>query len=131
MEETGFREGQSLLRNYRAKFAGHVRHIARSNPHDATSFTVELDDTYMNCRDYYLEILRKDMCNILKISYEHLKICRVRRGCVRVSFCVSLSILDDMFPLSLEKEEALRNLNYEGARVLRMIYGSSECIINA
>ena len=127
MDITGYIAGQRLMAIYKEDFANYVKAIAVQ---EGMLFSVELDESYKNCRQFYLDVLRRDLCHILRVGKEFLRIHGVVKGSVRVIFHLPILFKDIVFPLTEENTQAFRCLNYEGAQVLRIIHENKIYRIN-
>ena len=138
MNITEYKAGQHLMAKYKEDFANYVNEIAVNENPDGTGmhgqegilFSVELDESFKYCRQFYLDVLTLDLCDILGVRKEFLHIRRVVKGCVRVIFHLPILFKDMVFPLTEENTQAFRCLNYEGAQVLRIIHENKIYRIN-
>ena len=55
------------------------------------------DESFKYCRQFYLDELRLDLCDILRVGKESLHICGVVKGCVRVIFHLPILFKDMVF----------------------------------
>ena len=72
---------------------------------------VKLDDSFDNCTVSHLNIFIDNLRKILNVSsHVHLKLCRICRGCVILTFQLPTSIQKTIFPLSKDQDKALAGL---------------------
>ena len=132
-----YRAGEQMMEEYKKDFNEYVKAISISEiPHgvgmdreDCDHFCVKLDESFKSCRALYINILKSDLCKILKIKEIHLYIANTGNGSIRIIFQVADTIGNE-FPLKEESIKALSNLVYEDAKILRIGYNGMVYVIN-
>ena len=80
--------GEHMMEEYKKDFIEYAQAITVSEiPHgigmgreDCEYFCVKLDESFNSCRAMYIEILKADLCKLLKIKEECLYIARINDG---------------------------------------------------
>ena len=129
--------GKRMMEEYKKDFREYVEAIFVSEiPHgigvdreDCECFSVKLDDSFKSCRALYIDVLKSDLCKILKIKEECLNIAIINEGSIRIIFQVTETIRNE-FPLREESIKALRILVYEKAKILKVGYDGKVYAIN-
>ena len=129
--------GMHMMEEYKKDFCEYAQGIAVSQiPHgigmdreDCDCFSVKLDESFKSCRAMYIDILKEDLCKILKIKEECLYVANANDGCICIVFQVTAAITN-AFPLTEENIKALCNLAYESAKILRVGYDGKVYDIN-
>ena len=111
--------GKHMLEEYKKDFCEYAQTLSVSEiPHgigidreDCEYFCVKLDESFKSCRAMYINILKTDLCRILKIKEECLYIANINEGSIRIIFQVTETIRNE-FPLREESITALSNLVY-------------------
>ena len=81
---------------------------------DQANMFVKLDDTYKNCTLRNLHLFVSRLWSIFNISTATgLKLCHLEPGCLKLTFQLPFSALQDIFPLSSEQEAALAGLGVD------------------
>ena len=130
-------DGENMLEEYKKDFCEYAQAISVSEiPHgigidreDCEYFCVKLDDSFKSCRAMYINILKGDLCKILKVKEECLHIANINEGSIRIIFQVTETIRNE-FPLREESIKALSNLVYEKAKILKVGYDGKVYVIN-
>ena len=138
MESAGFESGKKLMDDYKKEFADCVKQIAvRECPsgigicsQDHVTFSVKLDEGFKECQQYYLSILKQDLCQILGVKTEHLYIHGVENGCICIVFHLLKFYKDKTFPIDDKQRKALQSLNYEGSQLIQLEHEMENYIIN-
>ena len=129
--------GELMMKEYKKDFCEYAKAIVVSEiPHgigmdreDCDYFGVKLTESFKSCEAMYIEILKNDLCKILKIKEECLYIANTNDGCICIVFQVTISITN-AFPLTEESIKALSSLAYENAKILRVGYDGKVYDIN-
>ena len=129
--------GKHMMEEYKKDFCEYAQAISVSEiPHgigidreDCEYFCVKLDESFKSCRAMYIDILKADLCKILKIKKECLHIANINEGSIRIIFQVTETIRNE-FPLREESIKALSNLVYEKAKILKVGYDGKVYAIN-
>ena len=129
--------GKHMMEDYKKDFGKYAKAILVSEiPHgigmdseDCDYFSVKLTESFRSCRALYIDILKADLCKILKIKEECLYIANTNDGCICIIFQVTVSIRNE-FPLTEESIKALSSLVYENAKILRLGYDGKVYDIN-
>ena len=129
--------GKHMMEEYKKDFFEYAQAILVSEiPHgigmdreDCDYFCVKLDESFKSCRAMYIDILKVDLCKILKIKKECLYIANINEGSIRIIFQVTETIRNE-FPLREESIKALSNLFYEKAKILKVGYDGKVYGIN-
>ena len=133
-----YSDGKHMMEEYKKDFREYAKAISVSEiPHgigmdseDCKCFCVKLDESFKSCRAMYIEVLKADLCKILKIKKECLYIANINEGSIRIIFQVTEAIRNE-FPLREESIKALSNLVYEKARILKVGYDGKVYAINS
>ena len=115
------------LSKYEEEFHNYCQHHIFECPSELGSISsdhanmfVKLDKTYDNCTIEILHIFVNKLWSIFNVSSATgLKLCRIERGCLKLTFQLPVAALQDIFPLSREQEAALSSL---GVDSLWLIY---------
>ena len=129
--------GKHMMEEYKKDFCEYVEAILVPEiPHgigmdreDCECFCVKLDDSFKSCRAMYIDILKADLCKILKIKEECLYIANINEGSIRIIFQITETIRNE-FPLREESIIALSILSYEKAKILKVGYDGKVYAIN-
>ena len=129
--------GKHMMEEYKKHFCEYAQEILISEvPHgigmdreDCEYFCVKLDKSFKSCRAMYIDVLKADLCKILKIKEECLYIANINEGSIRIIFQVTERIRNE-FPLREESIKALSNLVYEKAKILKVGYDGKVYVIN-
>ena len=129
--------GKHMMEEYKNDFCEYVQAISVSQiPHgigvdreDCEYFCVKLDESFKSCRAMYINILKADLCKILKIKEECSYLATINEGSIRIIFQVTETIRNK-FPLREESIKALSNLVYEKAKILKVGYDGKVYAIN-
>ena len=122
IEKVGTEVDKSNLAQYREEFRVYAqRHVfecpsevgTMSEEGHANMF-VKLDDTYENCTVGNLLVLVGKLRDLLQASLiSGLKLCRFEPGCLKLTFQLPYSMLQEIFPLFDQQESALSRLGVE------------------
>ena len=122
IENLGTDQDEENLSKYRAEFRKYAeRHVfecpsevGKMSKEDHAEMFIKLDDTYENCTVGNLCVFVRKLQDILKTSSTSgLKLCRTEPGCLKLTFQLPLSVLQDIFPLSSEQEADLAGLGVD------------------
>ena len=80
-----------------------------SDSEQERTVVVKLDHHYEGCSLNTLINLRKKICDILSIKF--MKLCRVERGCICLTFQLPSHVLDAILPLTDQQKELLSSLH--------------------
>ena len=87
---------------------------------DLANIFVTLDETFDGCTVRHLDLFVDNLRMILIISGGAVfKLCRITPGSLKLTFQLSFSVLQDIFPLSKEQKAALSHV---GVAKLSLIY---------
>ena len=114
----GTDEDKQNMSSYKQSFAEYAKRrvyecpteFGYENEGDCT-IIVKLDEHYDNCTLRQLELFKKSLCELLKLSREALRLCRVEQGCYELTLQSPAFVREIVFPLSSEQEKALTELN--------------------
>ena len=81
--------------------------IGEMSKHCVT-FGVKLDKCYERYTGTQLKLLEVELCEILGIS--DLKLIRIERGCIQLTFQIPVFVQQAIFPLSIDQEVKLKSL---------------------
>ena len=132
-----YSDGEHMMEEYKKYFSEYAQAISVSQiPHgigidreNCEYFCVKLDESFRSCRAMYIDILKEDLCKILKIKEQCLHIANINEGSIRIIFQVTETIRNE-FPLREESIKALSNLVYEKAKILKVGYDGKVYAIN-
>ena len=120
IEGLGTVEDKAGLQRYKKEFMQYAKrrifecpleHGSVSDTNHAT-LVVKLDANYDNYTVAALEIFRCRLSDTLHLSPKGvLRLCRVDKGCIQLTFQVPSFVLQKIFPLSSEQERALKEEN--------------------
>ena len=130
-------DGEHMIEEYKKEFCEYAQRIVVSeipqgigvDSEDCECFCVELDESFKSCRAMYIDILKGDLCKILRIKEECLNIAIANDSCICIIFQVTVSIRNS-FPLTEESIKALSSLDYENAKIVRVGYDGKVYYIN-
>ena len=127
IDKLGTSQDKENLSKYKEEFSIYGQHrvfecpceLATISDNDAKMF-VKLDDTYENCTIQNLHLFVDKLWNMFNVPpATGLKLCRVEPGCLKLTFQLPFAAVQDIFPLSRERELALTRL---GVNDLWLIY---------
>ena len=132
-----YKAGEKMMEEYKNDFYDYVKEISVSDiPHgvgmdreDCDHFCVELADSFKSCRAVYIDILKGDLCKILKIKEVRLYFANTIKNSIRIIFQV-IGTIGNEFPLKEESIKALSELVYENAKILKIGYNGMIYVIN-
>lgn len=123
----GTKQDKANLEMYKKEFHAYAqRHVfecpsevGKLSEEDAKMF-VKLDDTFKKCKLEELAVFVNKLQDTLKCSFINgFKLCRFDPGCLKLTFQLPFSVLQEIFPLSVEQEAILAGL---GVNNLWLIY---------
>ena len=115
----GTKEDGNRLQRYKEEFNQYAkRRIFECLPKfgpvsdaDHADLFVKLDSQYDNYTVAEIEEFRRKLSKLLRASHQGVvRLCRVDKGCVQLTFQVPLFVQLKMFPLSREQEESLATM---------------------
>ena len=115
----GTKEDGNRLQRYKEEFNQYAkRRIFECLPKfgpvsdaDHADLFVKLDSQYDNYTVAEIEEFRRKLSKLLRASHQGIvRLCRVDKGCVQLTFQVPLFVQLKMFPLSREQEESLATM---------------------
>ena len=118
VEYLGTDEDKQNMSSYKQSFTEYAKRrvyecpaeFGYENQNDCT-ITVKLDKSYDCCTLNQLELLKKNLCEILGFSSNGaLRLCRVEQGCYELTLQAPAHAQEIVFPLSPDQEEALKDL---------------------
>ena len=133
-----YSSGKHMMEEYKRDFCEYAKAIVVSDiPHgigmedseDSYCLVVMLTESFKSCKAMYIDILKTDLCKILKIEEECLYIANTNDGCICIVFQATVSIRNS-FPLTEESIKALSSLVYVNAIILRVGYDGQVYDIN-
>ena len=96
-----------------------------SDVHHADIF-VKVDAQYENYTVAEIEVFRHKLSEILRVSSESaLRLCRVEKGCIQLTFQMPTFLKQEIFPLSREQERALAAVS-----VIMLTCGEYQFLVN-
>ena len=109
------------LSKYEEEFHNYCQHHIFECPSELGSISnghakmfVKLDKTYENCTIEILHLFVNKLWSIFNVSSATgLKLCRIERGCLKLTFQLPFVAVQDIFPLSREQESALSSLGVD------------------
>ena len=123
----GTKEDGNRLQRYKEEFDQYAkRRIFECLPKfgpvsdaDHADLFVKLDSQYDNYTVAEIEEFRRKLSKLLHVSHQGIvRLCRVEKGCVQLTFQVPLFVQLKIFPLSREQEESLAAMG-----VIRLMCG--------
>ena len=133
IEELGTEEDKAELQRYKDDFQQYAkRRIFECLPGfgpvsdaDHADVFVKVDSQYDNYTVTQIELFRHKLSEILRISSQGiLRLCRVEKGCVQLTFQVPLFVQQEVFPLSREQEGYLAAMG-----VIRLTCGEYQFLV--
>ena len=128
-DSLGTEDDKQRMSSYKKDFVDYIKRriyecpaeFGRMNDSDC-SIVVKLDKSYDECTADQLLILTSRLCNIFEISPDSvLRLCTIEQGCYELTYQAPAFIQDIVFPLSPEREAALKHL-----KVTRLLCGQYE-----
>ena len=126
IEALEYEEGMKLMETYKSEFSKYINELKVSDcpsnigiQSPCGSILVKLDEAFKECRVYYINVLKLDICNILGISKDSLYLQEADEGCVCITFHFPLTSTM-IFPLTDSMIAALKDLRYENNRILQL-----------
>ena len=123
-----FKKGKEMLQLHEELFKVYVQNRVVECPtcwnntnSDQCCCYVFLDDSFKDYKQVYLKKLHHDISKILNRSIEDVRIHGVSTGSVIVILHLSASLVNEVFPLSQEKIELIKDIDYEGAHILKIL----------
>ena len=122
IDSLGTDQDKVNLSKYKEEFCEYAeRHVfkcpaevGKMSKEDHAEMFIKLDDTYENCTVGNLHLFVRKLQEVLNTSsISGLKLCRIEPGCLKLTFQLPFSILQDIFPLSSEQEAALTGLGVD------------------
>lgn len=119
IDELGTRQDKKNLAKYKEEFARYAERHVFECPSEVGSVSdglvnmlVTLDQTFESCTVRNLELFIDDLRRILNISTGAVfKLCHVAPGSLKLTFQLSPSLLQGVFPLSDEQKSSLASLD--------------------
>ena len=100
----------SKLDNYCQRNVFECLHFASSDA-KFPKLMIKVDDIVSaNFTMKALDAFSADVAETLKLSRHTLRVCSVQEGCILLTYQISRSIVDEIFPLNPEQEKALKSL---------------------
>lgn len=132
-----FENGKIMMSYYKEKFRKYAMNrviecptcLKKSDSSECHCY-IFLDDSFKDCRQIYLTILKKDISTILKKDIKHFSFHGVSPNSVIVIFQLNMLKIDEVFPLSDEELSSLKKLSYNGAKICQISCGFFEYKIN-
>ena len=127
-------EDKAKLQKYKDKFNQYAkRRIFECPPEfgpvsdaDHADIFVKLDAQYDDYTVAEIEVFRHKLSEILRVSSESaLRLCRVEKGCIQLTFQMPTFLKQEIFPLSREQERALAAVS-----VIRLTCGEYQFLVN-
>ena len=123
----GTRQDKKNLSKYKEEFNKYAeRHVFEcpsevgTVSEDLANIFVTLDETFEGCTVRHLDLFVDNLRKILNISGGAVfKLCHITPGSLKLTFQLSFSVLQDIFPLSREQKAALSGV---GVAKLLLIY---------
>ena len=132
-----YEDGKILMEVYKKSFANYLKRRVTQCPsgmgmkgNDHVVLLVKLDKAYANCRMEHLKKLGDDICEILLAEKEKMQIDGVETGCICATLHLHRSALPRGFFLTDHQMNALKNLRYMEAKILKVECGSVHYIIS-
>lgn len=118
IHKLGTRQDEKNLTKYKEQFSMYaIRHVFECPSEVGTvseglaSMFVTLDETFDSCTVRVLELFVQNLRKVLNIPPTAVfKLCRIAQGSLKLTFQLSYSITEDIFPLSDEKQAHLTAL---------------------
>ena len=132
-----FEEGKKILETYKKSFKVYAQNrviecptcLGKNIEGDHCCCYVFLDENFEHYRQVYLKILQHDISRIFGRDILHIH--GVVPGSIAVIFHIPASLTDDIFPLSDEKIQLLKDLIYGNSRIQKLICGFYSYTINS
>ena len=134
IKSLGTEEDKAKLQKYKEDFNQYAkRRIFECPPEfgpvsdaDHADIFVKLDAQYDEYTVAEIEVFRHKLSEILRVSSESaLRLCRVEKGCIQLTFQMPTFIKQEIFPLSREQERALAAVG-----VIRLTCGEYQFLVN-
>ena len=130
VDKLGSRQDKKNLSKYQEEFNKYAeRHVFECPSEvgklssDHANIFVKLDDTYENCTLQNLHLFVNRLWNIFNVSIATgLKLSHIEPGCLKLTFQLPFSVLQDIFPLSSEQEAALAGLGVDNLWLIYQFY---------
>ena len=122
VDNLGTDQDKVNLSKYREEFREYAeRHVfkcpsevGKMSKESHAEMFIKLDDTYENCTVGNLHVFVRKLQDILKTSaISGLKLCHIEPGCLKLTFQLPFSVLQDIFPLSSKQEANLAGLGVD------------------
>ena len=113
----GTAEDKEKMKLYKANFVEYAKrrvrpvteNISSDSREDAVTMIVKLDSTYDDCELNRLKLFKRNLCSILNLNESNLKLGKISKGCIELTFLLPSFITSDIFPLSTDQEHALHS----------------------
>ena len=133
-----FEEGKKMFALYKKNFEVYAQNrviecptcLDKTTEGDHCCCYVFLDENFRKYQQVYLKKLQRDIKNILGKNIL-LRVHGVFPGSVAVVFHISASLMVEIFPLSDEKIQFLKELIYGSSRIQKLICGFYSYTINS
>ena len=123
-----FKKGKEMLQLHKENFKAYTQNRVMECPtslgktnSDQRCCYVFLDDNFKYYKQVYLKQLHHDISKILNRSIKDVRVGGVYTGSVVVILHLSASLVNEVFPLTQEKVELIKNIDYEGAHILKIL----------
>ncbi len=111
----GTAEDKEKMKLYKANFVEYAKrrvrpvteNISSDSREDTVTMIVKLDSTYDDCELNRLKLFKRNLCSILNLKESVLKLGKISKGCIELTFLLPSFITSDIFPLSTDQEHAL------------------------
>ena len=118
INKLGTRQDKKNLAKYKEDFAQYAERHVFEYPSEVGSVSdglvkmfVTLDETFESCTKRNLDLFVDDLRKILNISTAAVfKLCQIAPGSLKLTFQLSPSLFQDIFPLSDERKSSLASL---------------------
>ena len=125
IDVVGYEEGKQMIEQYKKDFENYLKGRVTQCPtgmgpkgDQYVRFSVQLDNTYKECRMAHLFTLQEDICEILQIKTHCLLVEGLEPGSIWVVFYVLKQLVQHIFPLTEYKIILLSQLRYLKAKIL-------------
>ena len=134
IEVLGTKKDKAKLHSYKDKFHQYARRrIYECGPHfgsesetDQPKIFVKLDSRYDNYTGVGIKAFCCTLCEALHISSQGvLRLCRVEKGCLQLTFQVPSFVQQKIFPLSSEQKKTLTDMG-----IIRLTCGKYHFLAN-
>ena len=128
IESHGTETDVSNLKGYKAELKEYCKRRVSECPHKNyaepcmpgyTPIVIKLDRHLNKCKLLDVDLFREELSRILQVHSHTLVFLKVEEGCTQLTFQIPSFIVDLVFPLSREQEEALKE-----ERVIKLVCGA-------